>query len=143
MSAQTLADRELKDVWVIVAYPNMKPKETLQSLIDNFVFETEQLAKDEAQRALKQDKDEAFWGYTAQRKSLVLLSKEVNVSQKAAPLPMAMSAFRKILAEAMIEKDLKLKAQTMTMDDLAGYYADFFKSGKTFEDWFKEWVKDN
>jgi hypothetical protein len=76
MAEQTLANRELKDVWVIVAYPNMKPKETLQSLIDNFVFENEELAKEEAKRAVEQDHD-SFWGYTTQRKSLVMVKEPI------------------------------------------------------------------
>jgi len=130
MSNQTLANRELKDVWVVVAYPNMKPGETLQSVIDNFVFETEQIAKEEAQRAVEQDHD-SFWGFSFKRKSLVMAKEPI----------LAMSAFREKLMKVMVERG-SLEAQTMTMDSLAGHYASYFKSGNTFEDWFKEWSAD-
>jgi hypothetical protein len=124
-SDQTLVGRDLKDVWEIRAYPNMKTGETLKSLIDNFVFETEQLAKEEVQRALEQDHDQAFWGFTFVRKSLVL--------QKEGILPM--SAFRKKILATMTNTH---ERDAVTDEDIAGLYADYFKSGKTFEEWKKE-----
>jgi hypothetical protein len=126
MSAQELR-RDLRDVWLIVAYPNMKPTETLQNLIDNFVFATEEMAKEEAQNALEQDHS-TFWGFTVQRRSLV--------TQREAILKM--SAFQEKLKQALSRE----RGTTMTTETLAGFYADYFKSGKTFADWFKEWSAD-
>jgi len=132
MSEQALHDMDRTDVWAIVVNPRMyknTPKE-LAELANNFVFETQEGAKKTGEQAAAGK----FFGWTVTRKTLL---KEKQI--------LKMSAFReKVTARldsAEVRQRLNIKAYSPTEEEVAGLYADYFKSGRTFEDWLQENIR--
>jgi hypothetical protein len=123
MTEQALSEYDVVDVYVIAIYPTMI-KTAPQAFVhdaERLVFESDELAREFATKAT-----ENFWGFDVVRKSL-LKRKQVTI--------LKMAQFRAKFLAAIKNPN---ERNAVTDEDIAGLYADYFKSGNNFEKWLKE-----
>jgi len=125
MSEQALDEYEVVDVYAIVIPPSWI-KTAPQDLVhdaERLVFESEELAREFAAKATEKN---SFWGFDVVKKSL-LKRKQVTI--------LKMAQFRTRFMASITNPN---ERSAITEEDIAGLYADYFKSGNNFDQWLKE-----